>query len=125
MILNCLVDIINACIIDISFHLNCIEFHVIMDKSWMDLPDRFGTRYTEGVEGFIVLASNHTDIAGRIRCPCRICNNRYYKQVDEVKDHLLDNGMDKHYTQWVHHGEEYEELYDDDDDVGADEGVVF
>lgn len=93
----------------------------------MDLPDRFGTRYTRGIEDFIALASNHIDVAGRIRCPCRICNNRYYKQINEVKDHLLDNGMDKHYTRWVHHGEEYEELSDDDDDddVGADEGVVF
>ena len=31
-----------------------------------------------------------------------------FKYVDVVEDHLYENGMDKSYTRWIHHGEAFE-----------------
>ena len=39
-----------------------------------------------------------------------------------VKAHLEENGMDKTYTRWVFHGEDFEEMSEDEDDDG-DVGV--
>ncbi|XP_062145287.1 uncharacterized protein LOC133852537 [Alnus glutinosa] len=77
-----------------------------MDKSWMQETHRFGEKYSKGVEQFIKMACGHVDELNRIKCPCRKCENRYYKPIDMVEDDLFINGIDMNYTPWVFHGEE-------------------
>ncbi|KAL5714361.1 hypothetical protein ACHQM5_016334 [Ranunculus cassubicifolius] len=77
-----------------------------------------------GIQEFVVLASNHLDKKGRTRCPCKRCKNNEYWQITEVHKHLLDFGMVREYTKWVHHGE-VEELSDDDEDDDNDGVVSF
>ncbi|OUZ99588.1 hypothetical protein BVC80_7913g3 [Macleaya cordata] len=44
-----------------------------------------------------------------------------FVHIDVVEEHLWKDGMDKTYTRWVHHGEDFEVLFDyDDDDVDDD-----
>ena len=39
-----------------------------------------------------------------ILCSCRCLNQKYQHQA-VVKKHILMNGMDNSYTQWIHHRE--------------------
>ncbi|KAA8525450.1 hypothetical protein F0562_007283 [Nyssa sinensis] len=90
-----------------------------MDKSWMQLPSRDLPGYMKGIKDFIEYACPRTDKTNRIKCPCKKCNNRYYEPINTVKTHLELNGMDKTYTRWIFHGEDYDVLSDDDDDGGG------
>ncbi|KAF6175883.1 hypothetical protein GIB67_003371 [Kingdonia uniflora] len=56
-----------------------------MDKSWMQLPNRFWPDYIKGIRDFIEIARGHTDISGKTRCPCKEYKNRNYKHIDEVQ----------------------------------------
>jgi hypothetical protein len=96
-----------------------------MDKTWMKETHRFGEKYSKGVEQFIRMARGHVDELNRIKCPCRKCENHYYKPIDMVKDDLFLNGIDMNYTQWVFHGEEdpfriNEHANHNDDNVSSD-----
>ena len=87
-----------------------------MDKHWMQLSSRFLPEYVQGVEDFINFARPKANRIGRIRCPCKMCTNRDFKDINVVRKHLLLKGIDKKYTRWVHHGEDYEVLSEDEDD---------
>ncbi|XP_059650446.1 uncharacterized protein LOC132296251 [Cornus florida] len=76
-----------------------------MDKSWIHHHTRGSVKYFDGIHDFIDVARRHAEVDGRSRCPCRRCKNRTYHQIEEVKQHLLRNGMDKGYTNWIYHGE--------------------
>lgn len=66
---------------------------------------RGSTEYHQGVEHFINYAVSKTSRNGHILCPCRKCCNNYWKNKEMVKDHLLENGFIKGYTNWFLHGE--------------------
>ncbi|XP_026429861.1 uncharacterized protein LOC113326328 [Papaver somniferum] len=59
-----------------------------MDKSWMQGKSRLHPAYKRGVREFIKIV---------------------------VEDHLQDFGIHRNYTLWIHHGEDYETVSDDDD----------
>ncbi|KAJ8636403.1 hypothetical protein MRB53_010670 [Persea americana] len=88
----------------------------------MQLRGRHLPAYTKGVKDFIEYARNYVDKGNRIKCPRNKCNNRYFKPINMVKAHLEQNGMEKTYTRWVFHGEDFEEMSEDEDDDG-DVGV--
>ena len=44
----------------------------------------------------------------KVQCPCWNCLNIFFKNQDEVKDHLLLKGMSQNYTKWIYHGEKFE-----------------
>ncbi|KAL5729066.1 hypothetical protein ACHQM5_002068 [Ranunculus cassubicifolius] len=103
-----------------------------MNKNWMKLPDRNSSEYANGIEVFIGFAKQKLDSKGMTKCPCDKCNNKVDKHITEIRKHLLDHGMDKTYTHWHHHGEEYEVLSDDDyeeddddDEVGEPEHITW
>ena len=93
-----------------------------MDKSRTQLRGRHLPAYTKGVKDFIEYAHNYEDKGNGIKCPSNKCNNRYFKPINMVKAHLEENGIDKTYTRWVFHGEDFEEMSEDEDDDG-DVGV--
>ncbi|KAG5559528.1 hypothetical protein RHGRI_009153 [Rhododendron griersonianum] len=76
-----------------------------MDKSWMQLKDRWCSTYVEGVRDFLRIANNYAGQGGKIRCPYKNCNNVYIRQIYEVKQHLFLHGILEDYSPWIHHGE--------------------
>jgi hypothetical protein len=64
----------------------------------MQETNRFGEKYSKGVEQFVSMARGHVDGLNRIRCPCHKCVNHYYKPKDEMENDLFINGIDLNYT---------------------------
>ncbi|XP_026417108.1 uncharacterized protein LOC113312578 [Papaver somniferum] len=89
-----------------------------MDKSWMQGKSRLHPAYKRGVREFIKIFRDHTDSMGRTRCPCARYKNSHLEPIQVVEDHLQDFGIHRNYTLWIHHGEDYETVSDDD---GVDE----
>ena len=80
-------------------------------KSWM-YGRRDTSAYLLGVEEFIDCAKEHMRRRGdeTILCPCSDCENlRRFRDVREVRGHLIRRGFKERYTRWVWHGECFEE----------------
>ncbi|KAK9267148.1 hypothetical protein L1049_009568 [Liquidambar formosana] len=94
-----------------------------MNKTWMHL-NKLSPEYEQGIKDFMNFARGTVDRGNRMRCPCCRCKNVYYRIVDEVEDHLFVNGINPKYTQWIHHGEDFEPIIhddaNDDDDMADD-----
>ncbi|XP_012828525.1 PREDICTED: uncharacterized protein LOC105949753 [Erythranthe guttata] len=91
-----------------------------MDKSWIKLNDVTSKDFVNGVKSFMRFALLHIGDRKVMRCPCSNCLNQILHPPDLVKLHILTNGMDIDYDEWVHHGEDpYEHVEDDivNDDV--------
>ncbi|KAL3650075.1 hypothetical protein CASFOL_006478 [Castilleja foliolosa] len=78
-----------------------------MNREWM-LANRLTQEYSNGVDSFIKFATEHartTKTTRSILCPCKRCLNLTRLGVDEVKGHMIMNGIDPTYTRWIWHGE--------------------
>ncbi|CAL2237922.1 unnamed protein product [Prunus armeniaca] len=80
----------------------------IMDRRWIQNPNRCADEYLDGIEDFIEFARRHNPGATRIRCPCRRCNNTLWQTIENVRFHLVRNGMIETYSIWNLHGEQLE-----------------
>ena len=61
-----------------------------------------------GVEGFLTYCQTVCENVDEISCPCVKCGNYGPKvNICTLRDHLIINGIDKSYINWVHHGENY------------------
>ena len=40
-----------------------------------------------------------------MKCPCKLCKNLNWLGVDDVRFHLISEGMMESYTVWTSHGE--------------------
>lgn len=78
----------------------------IMDRQWIQQPNICAIKYLDGINDFIEFASRHNPRSTRIRCPCRRCNNTLRETFENVRYHLVRNGMIKTYTTWNHQGEQ-------------------
>jgi len=38
-------------------------------------------------------------------CPCINCLNGRWQKLDDIREHLLCDGIKKNYTMWIWHGE--------------------
>ena len=76
-----------------------------MDKSWITIKNRNSIAYMNGVQDFVELASNFVDSSGKVRCPCKKCENMSFERIGVVWVHLLQNGFHKFYTEWIFHSE--------------------
>ncbi|XP_021822446.1 uncharacterized protein LOC110763874, partial [Prunus avium] len=77
-----------------------------MSRRWIQNPNRCADEYLDGIEDFIDFARTHNPGATRIRCPCRSCNNTLWDTIENVRFHLVRNGMIETYITWNHHGEQ-------------------
>ncbi|KAM1211523.1 hypothetical protein ACFX2J_003325 [Malus domestica] len=77
-----------------------------MDRTWIQNPNRCADEYLDGIEDFIDFARTHNSGATRIRCPCRRCNNTLRETIENVRLHLVRDGMIETYNTWNHHGEQ-------------------
>ncbi|KAK3218820.1 hypothetical protein Dsin_012790 [Dipteronia sinensis] len=76
-----------------------------MDKSWIH-ESRVSKTFEDGVTQFLDFAfANSTD--GRIKCPCKNCNNAFRHVRNTVKEHMICDGLDIGYFSniWIYHGE--------------------
>ena len=66
------------------------------------------TSFLRGIEEFSTVALKHqTENKSKIiLCPCCDCNNsRGYRDIVDIKDHLIRRGFKENYTRWTWHGE--------------------
>ncbi|KAL5193055.1 hypothetical protein HKD37_20G055346 [Glycine soja] len=77
-----------------------------MDRSWMN-QSRISPEYEEGVEQFLQFASQRgqPDEDGKYYCPCINCLNGRRQILDDIREHLLCDGIKRNYTTWIWHGE--------------------
>ena len=72
-----------------------------MDHSWMNAL-RTSEEYDNGVEDFIEFAKmNAPSKNGKHFCPCVNCLNKSRWDTDDIRDHLLCNGINLWYTRWI------------------------
>ncbi|KAH1266513.1 hypothetical protein GmHk_01G001999 [Glycine max] len=76
-----------------------------MDRSWMN-ESRISPEYEEGVEQFLQFASERgqPDEDGKYYCPCINCLNGRRQILDDIRKHLLCDGIKRNYTthaEWV------------------------
>ncbi|KAK4253873.1 hypothetical protein QN277_010493 [Acacia crassicarpa] len=77
-----------------------------MDHSWMNAL-RTSDEYENGVDEFIAFAkTNVPSKDGKYFCPCVNCANASRRDVDDIKDHLICDGINLRYKTWIWHGEE-------------------
>ncbi|KAK1375588.1 hypothetical protein POM88_031781 [Heracleum sosnowskyi] len=82
------------------------------DRSWVGC-NRYNEakylteEYKSGVDNFIKFAiyNLQEEDNGLIRCPCKECKNKYYKNPSTVKVDLYRHGIMQWYTRWDCHGE--------------------
>ena len=69
--------------------------------------NRLSLVYEEGVEQFLQFASERSrpDENGKFFCPCINCLNGRWQKVDDIRNHLLCDGIKRNYTTWIWHGE--------------------
>ncbi|KAL5158878.1 hypothetical protein HKD37_15G043257 [Glycine soja] len=77
-----------------------------MDRSWMN-ESRISPEYEEGVEQFLQFASERgqPDEDRKYYCPCINCLNGRQQILDDIREHLLCDGIKRNYTTWIWHGE--------------------
>ncbi|OVA15521.1 hypothetical protein BVC80_9035g42 [Macleaya cordata] len=82
-----------------------------MDKSWLQ-KGRCSPEYFQGCMEFLEFAWSHrpSKLGDTIYCPCINCINRFPLSKNEVKEHILEQGILRTYTRWTKHGEAEEDV---------------
>ena len=62
-------------------------------------------KYRDGAKNFVEAAKRNARNRDLIVCPCKQCINQNFHPTKIVYEHLVINGMDPTYTNWVFHGE--------------------
>ncbi|CAH9072041.1 unnamed protein product [Cuscuta europaea] len=100
------------------------------DRLWMYNrvnPGRKGLTndFKVGVDQFVEFACAQPVFIENsvIKCPCRKCRNRRYKNPSDVKVDLYKWGFEENYWHWTSHGEEIPHLSESDNDMAHDDGV--
>ncbi|WOH08702.1 hypothetical protein DCAR_0728148 [Daucus carota subsp. sativus] len=91
-----------------------------MDRSWMDKPDKLSVEYANGINEFITVAQNCVDSGGKVLCPCCRCVNKESQKLNVIKLHLLTSGFQNTYKIWYYHGEQRDNMEEDDLVAGED-----
>ncbi|KAM6587737.1 hypothetical protein CsatA_010342 [Cannabis sativa] len=91
-----------------------------MDKSWISNNNRLSAKYNKGLQKFIRLSSSHLNEENKIRCPCVMCMNLYFYDLQTIERHIYVKGFYTRYVNWVHHGEDILEESDHDNDDATD-----
>ncbi|KAL8094047.1 hypothetical protein AgCh_035800 [Apium graveolens] len=76
-----------------------------MDRSWINIPDKLSTEYTNDIKDFISVAKQSLDAKGMVVCPCTRYVNKELQNLKMIKLHLLTNGFLSIYKRWYYHGE--------------------
>ncbi|XP_057510793.1 uncharacterized protein LOC130793173 [Actinidia eriantha] len=71
----------------------------------LTVDGRISRPYFDGISSFIQFARAVIDGQGNIPCPCLKCVNFYQISPEDVRIHLLQNGIMQSYIVWHEHGE--------------------
>ena len=68
---------------------------------------RMSPEYEDGVEQFLqfALERGRLNEEGKYYCPCINCLNGRRQLLDDIREHLLCDGIKKNYMTWIWHGE--------------------
>ena len=68
---------------------------------------RIRKEYEDGVEKFLEFAQRNAPSKrdGLYYCPCVKCLNNSRRSISEIKEHLICDGINLRYTNWIWHGE--------------------
>ena len=88
----------------------------------MFLRHRFQPKFTQGLQTFINVAKEHLNHENKTRCPCLKCQNGEYFTLKEIHSHIMVNGFARHYTIWTEHGEDVNDVVNDqiEDEIVSD-----
>ncbi|KAH1225698.1 hypothetical protein GmHk_11G032534 [Glycine max] len=77
-----------------------------MDRSWMN-ESRISPKYEEDIKQFLQFASEkgRPDEDEKYYCPCMNCLNGRRQILDDIREHLLCDGIKRNYTTRIWHGE--------------------
>ena len=89
-----------------------------MDHQWVN-GERVSLEYVNGVKEFLDVAQHTLNSNGLTLCSCSNCINSRLRNIGVITAHLINIGIDKSYTWWVHHGE----VEVDEEDAGPDFSV--
>ena len=95
------------------------------NREWISENNRVSLEFRNGVAEFIRLARQQV-VNGKVKCPCKTCNNVKYQTIDDVETDLYIRGFSPNYKRWFHHGEPIiPEVIEDDEsiDESEDEGL--
>ncbi|XP_058723125.1 uncharacterized protein LOC131594944 [Vicia villosa] len=95
------------------------------DKRWMKLEDVGLPEYIKGIIYFLEFAFSGPKPKTTIRCPCRKCNNVFFKNKADAKQHLLRWGFEPSYIKWEFHGETSDDSSSSNNGDSKDEGDEF
>ena len=72
-----------------------------MDQSWMK-ASRISDEYENWVDQFLEFAQqNAQELGGKYLCPCVKCGNERRHVVNNIKTHLICDGIILSYTRWI------------------------
>jgi hypothetical protein len=81
-----------------------VSFVAQMDRRWIH-GAKFTAEYITSVRIFMDFVRERFGEEAEILCPCSRCLNQKSMSQDDVRRHILVNGMSSTYTRWSHHGE--------------------
>lgn len=90
-----------------------------MGRSLMRLQNKLCKEYLDGINSFIKATEQCVNEDNLVRCPCKKCQNAFFKSLHIVKAHLKRHGIAASYTKWVFHGEEPEFVDNSQMNVGS------
>ncbi|KAF4404462.1 hypothetical protein G4B88_005848 [Cannabis sativa] len=67
-----------------------------MDRDWMS-ANRLTVKYREGVDFFLEFSAKNADNPDLVHCPCLKCGNMERIKIDQIREHLFKNGIDRSY----------------------------
>jgi Transposase-associated domain len=82
-------------------------------NTWMYKIKWNTIEYLRGIDEFLECASEDMRNMGAqtLVCPCEDCQNlRRFRNIKQVRDHLIHRGFIDRYTRWVRHGENIENI---------------
>ena len=76
-----------------------------MDRSWMK-TSRISNEYQNGVEEFLQFTERNAPcLHGKFFCLCVNCGNGRHQSINDIRSHLICEGIIPTYTKWIWHGE--------------------
>ena len=80
------------------------------NRNWIIEDQRLSVEFAAGMTEFMTMARQHVNIEGRVKCPCKRCNNVLMQQIPDIENHLFIRGFKRNYTRWIFHGEEEDDV---------------
>lgn len=68
--------------------------------------DKRSFEFSEWLANFLNFAIEKENFIEKNRCLYLKCGNKNKLNVNEIQNHVFENGIDKSYKNWIWHGEE-------------------